>query len=215
MFRTRNVALSILQATIMSMAFFGTIIILPLYMQNVLGMSSTAAGFAVLPGAILMGVAAPFIGRIYDAKGTQVLLVPGAVLVVGTLWVFTTFDENVAVWAVVVAQTVLSLGLAMSFTPLFTAALGSLDKAFISYGSAIINTVQQVAGAAGIAVMVTLMTTTTAAQIADGVDAAAAGAAGTHMAFLVSAIIAIPLLVGAFLITKPADTPGEPVDVGH
>ncbi len=43
-------------------------------MQNVLGMSSTAAGFAVLPGAILMGVAAPFIGRIYDAKGTQVLL---------------------------------------------------------------------------------------------------------------------------------------------
>lgn len=214
-FRTRNFTLSILQATIMSMAFFGTIIILPLYMQNVLGMSSTAAGFAVLPGAILMGVAAPFIGRIYDAKGTQVLLVPGAVLVVGTLWVFTTFDENVAVWAVVVAQTVLSLGLAMSFTPLFTAALGSLDKAFISYGSAIINTVQQVAGAAGIAVMVTLMTTTTAAQIADGVDAAAAGAAGTHMAFLVSAIIAIPLLVGAFLITKPADTPGEPVDVGH
>ncbi|WP_394279029.1 hypothetical protein [Microbacterium sp.] len=46
-------------------------------------------------------------------------------------------------------------------------------------------------------------------------DAAAAGAAGTHMAFLVSAIIAIPLLVGAFLIKKPADAPGAPAGIGH
>ena len=43
------------------------------------------------------------------------------------LWFFTTFDETTPVWIVAIAQTVLSLGLAMSFTPLFTASLASLQ----------------------------------------------------------------------------------------
>ena len=61
------------------------------------------------------------------------------------------------VWIVAVAQTVLSLGLALSFTPLFTASLASLQPKFYSYGSAVVGTVQQVAGAAGIALMFGVM----------------------------------------------------------
>jgi DHA2 family lincomycin resistance protein-like MFS transporter len=201
-----NFTLAILQMTLLSMAFFGTIIVLPLYMQDVLGMTASEAGLAVLPGALLMGLAGPIVGRIYDARGTRVLLVPGAIVAVGMLWVLTTFDENTPVWAIVAAQTVLSLGLAISFTPLFTAALGSLEPRFMSYGSAIVSTIQQVAGAAGIAVMVTVMTSVTASEVAAGASRAAAGGAGTHAAFLIAALISLPLLVGAFLIRKPADT---------
>lgn len=213
-FRGRNFTLAILQMTLLSMAFFGTIIVLPLYMQDVLGMTASEAGLAVLPGALLMGLAGPIVGRIYDARGTRVLLVPGAAVAVGMLWVLTTFDENTEIWAIVAAQTVLSLGLAVSFTPLFTAALGSLEPRFMSYGSAIVSTIQQVAGAAGIAVMVTVMTSVTASTLAAGAGEAEAGGAGTHAAFLIAAVISLPLLVGAFLIRKPADAPqGAPV--GH
>lgn len=213
-FLGRNFTLAILQMTLLSMAFFGTIIVLPLYMQDVLGMTASEAGLAVLPGALLMGLAGPIVGRIYDARGTRILLVPGAVVAVGMLWVLTTFDENTEIWAIVAAQTVLSLGLAISFTPLFTAALGSLEPRFMSYGSAIVSTIQQVAGAAGIAVMVTIMTSVTTSRLAEGADQASAGGAGTHAAFLVAALISLPLLVGAFLIRKPADT-GEPMPQGH
>jgi DHA2 family lincomycin resistance protein-like MFS transporter len=82
---------------------------------------------------------------------------------------------------------VLSLGLALSFTPLFTASLGSLPKRLYSHGSAVVGTVQQVAGAAGIAAMIAVMS---AVSISDGAVDEALTAGGSH---------------GAFLIRKPAD----------
>ncbi|MDD7929526.1 DHA2 family efflux MFS transporter permease subunit [Microbacterium thalli] len=204
-FRSLNFSLSVAQLAVMSMAFFGVITLLPLYMQNVLGLSALESGLVVLPGSLAMGIAGPFIGRVYDRWGTRVLLVPGAVLVTGILWTFTTLSETTSVWHLLALQTVLSLGLAMSFTPLFTASLGSLQPRFYSYGSAIVSTMQQVAGAAGIALLITVMA---AAETGAGDPAtAAAGAAGARAAFLVAAIIASPLIIGALLIRKPADSP--------
>lgn len=213
-FRTANFSLSVGQMALLSMSFFGTITVLPLYLQDVLGMTALETGLAVLPGSVLMGLAGPVIGRIYDARGTRVLLVPGSIIAIGMLWVYTTFTATTPVWAVVVAQTVLSLGLALSFTPLFTASLASLTPKFYSYGSAVVGTLQQVAGAAGIAVMITVMSSVTAAQLDAGATAADAGAAGAHAAFLLAAIISLPLLAGAFLIRKPADDVPD-LTIGH
>lgn len=213
-FRSANFSLSIAQMAIMSMAFFGAITVVPLYVQNVLEIDPLATGLIVLPGALAMGLLGPIIGRIYDRWGTTVLLVPGAVITSALLWFYTTFTTETPVLVIAVAQTVLSIGLAMSFTPLFTASLASLQPRFYSYGSAIVGTVQQVAGAAGIALMFGVMSAASAAATDAGAGDIASQAAGTHAAFLIAAILSLPLLVGAFLIRKPADQPmGAPV--GH
>lgn len=206
-FRSANFSLSIAQMVVMSMAFFGAITVVPLYLQDVVGVDALTTGLVVLPGALAMGLAGPVIGRIYDRRGTTVLLVPGAVITSATLWAYTTFGVQTPVWLVAVAQTVLSIGLALSFTPLFTASLASLEPRFYSYGSAVVGTAQQVAGAAGIALMFGVMAAASSAATAAGADAISAGAAGTHAAFLTSAILSLPLLIGAFLIRKPADQP--------
>lgn len=213
-FTSANFSLAIGQMGVLSLAFFGVITVAPLYLQGVLGVSALETGLVALPGALIMGLTGPIIGRIYDRWGTQVLLVPGTVIASGLLWFYTTFDENTSIWTVAVAQTALSLGLAMSFTPLFTASLASLQPKFYSYGSAVVGTVQQVAGAAGIALMIAILSAVEAAQLDAGASPAVAGAAGAHAAFLVAAIVSLPLLVGAFLIRKPADQPmGAPM--GH
>src|SRR5690606_24703233 len=90
-FRSRNFSLSVAQLALMSLAFFGALNVLPLYMQRVLELPPLEAGLAMLPGSVVMGVLGPIIGRIYDARGTQILLVPGAVIVIGMLWFYTTF----------------------------------------------------------------------------------------------------------------------------
>ncbi|MFT4137221.1 DHA2 family efflux MFS transporter permease subunit [Microbacterium sp.] len=213
-FRSRNFTLAISQLSLLSAAFFGVITVLPLYLQSVLGVSSLDTGLAVLPGSLIMGLAGPLIGRVYDARGTRTLLVPGAVLAIGVLWCFALFfTATTPLWIVVIAQTVLSLGLALSFTPLFTASLASLEPRFYSYGSAIVGTAQQVAGAAGIAVLFTVMSAVSTTAAASGASDSVAGAAGAHAAFLVAAIIALPMLVGAVVIRKPADAEfdGPPV----
>ena len=214
-FRSRNFSLSVAHFAVMSLAFFGTITALPLYLQGTLGLSATESGLVVLPGAVAMGLLGPVIGRIYDRWGTTVLLVPGTIVVLAILWSFTLLTETTPVWLLVVTQTVLSVGLAMSFTPLFTASLGSLQPKYYSYGSATVSTVQQVAGAAGIALLITVMSSVAASTAESGASAAAAGAAGARAAFLLAAIIATPLLVSAFLIRKPADTIGDGAPVGH
>ncbi len=208
-FRSVNFSLAIGQMALLSMAFFGVITVLPLYMQTVLGISPLETGLAVLPGSLLMGLAGPFIGRIYDARGTRTLLIPGSIIAVSMLWFYTTFTATTPLWVIIVGQTVLSLGLALSFTPLFTASLGSLQPKFYSYGSAIVGTVQQVAGAAGIAVLVAVMSGVTASALDSGATEAVAGASGAHAAFLLAAIASVPLIVGAFFIRKPEDSAAE------
>jgi DHA2 family lincomycin resistance protein-like MFS transporter len=213
-FRSANFSLAVAQLGVMSMAFFGAITLLPLYLQNGHGLSAAETGLIVLPGSLAMGFAGPFIGRIYDRWGTRVLLIPGAFVVSGMLWAYAIFSStDTPAWLLLVIQTVLSLGLAMSFTPLFTASLGSLEPRMYSYGSAVVSTVQQVAGAAGVAVLITIMSGTIATSTASEAVAASDGA---RVAFIVAASISLLLIVGAFLIRKPADQPaGTDAPIGH
>lgn len=206
-FSSANYSISIVQILLVSMAFFGAITVLPLYMQQVLGVSASVTGLVVLPGALVMGLLGPIVGRIYDARGTRVLLIPGALISSSVLWFYTTLGETTPIWVIAVAQTALSVGLALSFTPLFTASLGSLKPAFYAYGSAVLSTVQQVAGAAGIALLVAVYTSASAGVTGE-VDVAAQ-AAGIRSAFMVAAIISMPAIIGALLIRKPADSIGE------
>jgi DHA2 family lincomycin resistance protein-like MFS transporter len=206
-FRSTNFSLSIGQMGLLSAAFFGVITVIPLYLQGVLEVTALQTGLIGLPGALVMGLTGPLIGRIYDRWGTRVLLVPGTIIASAMMWFFTTFDETTAIWTVALGQTLLALGLAMSFTPLFTASLGSLQPKFYSYGSAVVGTVQQVAGAAGIALMIAVMSAVQASALDAGASLVEAGADGAQAAFRIAAIVSLPLLVGAFLIRKPADSP--------
>jgi MFS transporter, DHA2 family, lincomycin resistance protein len=200
-FRSANFTISVIHMTVLSAAFFGTITLLPLYLSEVHKLRADESGLIVLPGALVMGFAGPLIGRIYDRWGTRVLLIPGTIVSVVVLWVYTTLTATTPVWEIVVLQSVLSLGLAMSFTPLFTASLGSLEPHFYSYGSAALSTLQQVGGAAGIALLVTISTS---------VGAVSGLETGMQDAFRIAAIIGIPLIIGAFLVRKPADSIGGP-----
>ncbi|WCM56276.1 DHA2 family efflux MFS transporter permease subunit [Microbacterium sp. EF45047] len=213
-FASTGFSLSMAQMFLLSLAFFGTITVVPLYLQDALQLDTTTAGLTVLPGALAMGLLGPVIGRIYDAHGTRILLIPGSILAATMLWFYTTLSVGTSVWVVLVAQTLLSVGLALSFTPLFTASLASLSPRFYSYGSAVIGTIQQVAGAAGIAVMMAVFTVIVNAGGGTGV--AAAVASGSRVAFLIGAVISTVTIVGAFLIRKPEDQDAEaPAHAGH
>ncbi|WP_424346642.1 DHA2 family efflux MFS transporter permease subunit [Kocuria sp. CH-021] len=182
-------------------ALFGTLLVLPLYLQHVQGLDPLATGLLLLPGGLVMGLLAPAVGRVYDRSGPAVLLVPGTLVVSGALWSLTLTSEETPVPAVLLAHVVLSTGLALIFTPLFTAGLGALPHELHAHGSAVVGTVQQVAGAAGAALFITVMTLGTAASGAPGVEAAAAG---VRAAFLCGAVISLLAVVGSFWVRRPA-----------
>ncbi|HEX2247746.1 MAG TPA: MFS transporter, partial [Arthrobacter sp.] len=206
-FRSSTFAIAVGLMVISMAALFGTIILLPIYMQQVLLLEPFQIGLMLLPGGLLMGLLAPFVGRLYDRFGPTVLLVPGTILLSAVLWFLSTLTENTSPFTLLAAHIVLSIGLALLFTPLFTAGLGAVKPELYSHGSAIIGTVQQVAGAVGTALFVTVMSIQSAALTAGGSAGTAAVAGGVRAAFLAGAIISIFAVAAAFFVRKPVDHP--------
>lgn len=206
-FRSPTFAISVVMFVVSMMALFGTIILLPIYLQNVLGLSVLRSGLLLLPGGLVMGLLAPGVGRAYDRLGPRPLLVPGTAVVAAVLWTLALVVGEHTSWVVLLAAHVaLSVGLAFVFTPLFTACLGSLPPRLYSHGSATVSTVQQVAGAAGTALFVATMAATAARELDSGASAVAAQAAGVHSAFLIGAIVATLAIGTAFFVRRPAET---------
>ncbi len=190
-FRSPIFTVAIVLMATTTASLFGVIIVLPLY------------------GGLVMGLAAPFVGRLYDRFGPRVLVVPGAILVSLVMWSLTMVTETTPVYLVLIAHITMSLGLALMFTPLFTAGLGAVPPHLYSHGSAIVGTIQQVGGAAGTALLVAVLSAQTAALAAGGATLDAATAGGIRTAFLAAAIISLFGVVGSFFISRPADAPSE------
>ena len=133
------------------------------------------------------------------------------------LWAMSALGEHSAPGLLLAAHVTLSAGLAAMFTPLFTSALGSLPGNRYSHGSAMVGTVQQVAGAAGTALFVTVLTAQAGRLAEQGATGVASTAGGVHAAFLVGALASLVAIPAAFLVAKAPDepdpaTPGERPD---
>lgn len=209
--RTFTIAAGLVAVSMM--ALFGTLILLPIYLQNVLGLSTLDTGLVLLPGGLTMGLLAPFVGRIFDQRGPAPLVAPGAAITSIALWLMSMFDTSTAQGTVVAIHVVMSIGLALMFTPLLTSALGSLPAHLYSHGSATVSTLQQVAGAAGTALFVTVMTRRSVADLEAGASAVDATAAGVHAALFYGGVISAIAVVVALFVRRPV-SPEAPEHTG-
>lgn len=213
-FRTPTFTAAVIMFTISMMGMFGVFILLPIYLQNVLGLSILHSGLLFLPGSLLMGLLAPFVGRTYDKVGPRPLLLFGTIVATAALWGMAFLLNESASWLTfLVGHIIFSIGLAFIFTPLFTSSLGSLPKHLYAHGSATVSTVQQVAGAAGTALFVSIMSGIAAAAISGGASQVEGYAAGIHTALIISAATVSFSIVTAFFIKKAKKTAGAPA--GH
>src|SRR5918999_1302934 len=97
-FGHRPFVLAMVLVVLSMMALFGVLILLPLYLQDVLRVSAFVTGLAVLPGGLAMGLLGPVVGRLYDRLGPRRLVIPGAVVLTGALWAFTTLGGGSPFW---------------------------------------------------------------------------------------------------------------------
>jgi DHA2 family lincomycin resistance protein-like MFS transporter len=207
-FTERNFTFAIAMLSASMIALFGTLIVLPIYTQNVLGLEPINVGLILLPGGLLMGLLGPVVGRLYDRLNPKLLVVPGAMVVSGVLLGLSMVGQDTPVALIVAAHVGLSLGLGLLFTPLFSAGLGALKPHLYSHGSATVGTLQQLAGAAGTALFIAVLAIVAGSVSPGGTEDVAATAAGVRAAFLAGALISLSAVVLGFFIRKPADTAG-------
>ena len=202
-FKSPSFAIAIGLMMLMMAAMFGTLILLPLYLQDVLQLSPVTTGMMMLPGGLAMGLIAPTVGKLFDRLGPRPVVIPGSIIVSAALWALSTVTVSTQPWFIVAAHITLSIGLALMFTPLFTSALGALGPELYSHGSATVSAIQQVAGAAGTALFVTILSGRTAELVSSGSTAVSAAAGGIQSAFQIGAALSLLVVVGAFFVRKP------------
>ncbi|WP_234444112.1 MDR family MFS transporter [Streptomyces sp. NRRL S-1868] len=176
-------------------------ILLPLYLQTVLRTSTFVSGLAVLPGGLVLGLLGRPVGRLFDRYGARPLVIPGALATAVALWLFTTLGEHSPLGLVIGIHVLLMAGLGTMMTPLMTESLGALPDHLYSHGSAILATLQQVAGAFGTAVFVTV------ASLGTSHASGAPDAAGLRTAFLVAGVLGVLVFVAALFVRRPRSAP--------
>lgn len=204
-FTSRGFTVAIILMVIMMGALFGTVILLPIYTQDVLGLEPAVSGLILVPGSLLMGLAGPFIGRLYDKVGPRPLILPGSIIVSLALWGLTMLGATTPWGLVLAAHVFLSVGLALMFTPLFTSSMAALNPRLYSHGSATIATVQQLAGAAGTALFIALYTVGTISASNSGATEVDALANGVHTAFMAGGILSLFAVAASFFVPKPVE----------
>ena len=208
----RTYAVSLLLMSAAFMAFLGSMILLPLYLQNIRGLSELQTGLLVMPGGLAMGLLGPQVGKLYDRLGSRPLVIPGSIGMVVALGVLSRVDLDTPYWLILGTHVVLMACLAAIFTPVFTLGLGDLPMPLYSHGSSLLGTLQQVAGAIGTAVLVVVLQNRSEDLAAGGSSLPEAFVGGLQWAFVVGAAIGVVVVVLALLLPSRVETPeGAPV----
>lgn len=178
----------------------GTETILPLYTQNVRGLSALDTGLILLPGALFMGFLAPIIGRIFDKVGGKGLALGGFTILAVTSLPFMMLSLDSSITLITVAYTLRLIGVGMIMMPLTTAGINSLPPHLIPHGTAMNNTMRQMGGSIGTAVLVSIMSSSAAnAALSDPMKSAVHG---MNTSFIVSGAIAVIGLVLSFFLKE-------------
>lgn len=204
-------ALSSAISVVVSMSMFSAMILMPIYIQTIKGISPIESGLLMLPGALVMGAMSPITGRLFDRFGAKVLAIPGLAIVVLTTYMFSQLSLDSSFLNIMLIYTLRMFGISMVMMPVMTNGLNTLPMKSYPHGTAINNTLQQVAGAVGSAFLISIMnarTETTAKDLAaSGTNPAdilnLAMLDGINFSFFVSTFIALVALALALFIKKP------------
>lgn len=189
-------------------------ILVPIYLQNLLGYSATTSGLVILPGAVIMGAMGPIAGRLFDRRGPRKLALVGMTVLTVSTFAFAFLGDSTGVVYLTILYAVRLFSLSLVNMPITTWAMNSLDDDLVNHGNAVNNTFRQVAGSLGTAVLVSFMTLGT--NIGTGfTDALHANIFGINLAFGVGALLCLIGLVLTFLFVKETPAADAEADTGN
>lgn len=157
-FKNKVFRMTSLINVLITMMMYADMILLPIYLQNGRGFTAFDAGLLLLPGALVNAFMSPVTGKLYDRFGAKPLFIIGLLFIIPSMWAVTDLSESTTYTYLMIRTIGLRIGLSFITMPLNTAGLNALPKQLGTHGTAVNNTVRQIAGAIGTAVVITIYT---------------------------------------------------------
>lgn len=150
-------SLSIAISSMLNMALYGGILLLPLYLQNLRGYSAMQTGILMFPSAIVTGIMMPISGKLFDKIGARPLVISGVAILAYVTYelskITLTTDPNTIKWLLMIR----GFGIGLAMMPSSTEGMNSVPKQLVGRASALSNTIRQVAGSLSITILTTIL----------------------------------------------------------
>ncbi|MGN1115589.1 MAG: MDR family MFS transporter [Candidatus Ornithomonoglobus sp.] len=196
----KEYALSVIGSMLLYLVMMGSSVILPLYVQSIMGYSATTSGLVTLPGSLVMAVISPFAGKIYDKVGMKVLFVTGAVCMLLSNIGMVFINMNTPIWLPAVYNAVRCVSIGCLMMPIVTWGTSVIMKKSTAHATALLTSLRTISGAIGSAMFVGIMTVVASHSQASYGDAAQMH--GLNITFLaMSAASAVLVLIAVFGVT--------------
>lgn len=158
LFKDRNLTVSIITMFLFAAAFFGGLLLVPTYFQQVRHESTTMAGVLMIAQGVGAMLTMPIAGALVDKIPVGRIIPVGLGLIIAGMYPMTQITATTSYWVIVPALFVMGLGMGATMMPLFTAALKTLSNSEVARGSTLLNISQQIASSVGVAVMSVILT---------------------------------------------------------
>lgn len=207
---------AVIMFLIIIMAMFSSELILPIFMQGPMMLSAATAGLILLPGSILNGLLSPVMGHLFDRFGPRVLMIPATIVLAITMFTLSFIQAHTPIWVIVLCYMLLMVSVSATMMPVETNGLNQLPKSLYPHGTAILTTLQPVAGAIGVAVFISIMNARQLHfldSVADPTDPQAisdAMVAGVELVYFIGFIMTLIAVFLAFKVYRA--TPMEEIE---
>jgi DHA2 family multidrug resistance protein len=147
LFRNRNFSTGTLAIALAYGAYFGSIVLLPLWLQQYMGYTATDAGLVLAPVGVLALVLTPVVGRTAAKVDPRVYATMSMVVFAAVAWMRSRFNTEVDIWTLVLPTILQGAAVSCFFIPLVNLALGGLPPERIAAASGLNNFLRITAGA--------------------------------------------------------------------
>lgn len=199
-FKNKNYTVSVLGSMLLYFIMMGSSIVLPLYVQQTMGLSATISALVMLPGSLVTAVISPFAGKLYDKIGMRLLFIVGSLFLFISNLLMIFIGQSSSIWLASAFNVIRSAAIGCMMMPLVTWGAGNVEQQKTSHATALLTSLRTVAGAIGSAVFVAVLNTVSN----NSVDTYGSGASmhGVNITFLVMTLFCILLFVLAMAGTK-------------
>jgi DHA2 family multidrug resistance protein len=143
--------------TFVGFTLYGSLVILPMYLENLLGYPALQAGLALSPRGLGSLIAMPIVGVLTSKYDARKLLAFGFSLGAFTMWQLSSLNLNSGYWDVFWPQVLQGAAMGCMFIPLSAAAVSHIAKQKMGNATSIFNLMRNIGGSAGIALMTTFL----------------------------------------------------------
>ena len=167
LFRDRTFGISNILMFMLGFALLGSTLLLPLFMQTLLGYSAEQAGLALMPGGFTIMLLLPLVGFLLSRYSPRWLLVFGLMVLFASLFHMAGFDLAIDFRTAATARVFQAIGMAFLFVPINTAAYAFLPRDKNNAASGLMNLARNIGGSVGISLVTTMLDRRTQVHLND------------------------------------------------